>query len=199
MTGPRFDLVSLSDDRQNLVISFGSEADLRDGLHALALAYGWDVTSEVSVPNWGRIDLLFELPTAAWIVELKAKITQPATLRRALTQVHGYSAAFTAKEQTQFLRAFVVAPEIPAWAYEMANVAYPSVTLLTVSDLMGWLRFEATSDPDAAADMEAGLRRCANELAVREHAVARCREDQADAAAEEEAACGVISEAEIDG
>lgn len=132
----RFDLVLLEEDRE--YVTHTSEAELRDALHAFADSYGWTVTAEVPVPGWGRIDLLLE-GGQCWVVELKRSVTKPATLRRGITQVHGYAAALGRYVH----RTILCAPSFPDWAQDMASVAYPDVDLLTVSELLGYIHHYA--------------------------------------------------------
>jgi len=159
---PRFDLIEFNDDGDPCV-TYVSEAELRDALHAFADAYGWRVRSEVPVPGWGRIDLLLE-DDLLWVIELKLSITKPAALRRGLTQVHGYAAAYP----SYVFRTVLCAPRFPDWAASMAAVAYPDIDLWSVGQLMAYIHMHAPSFGAA----EHRLAATEHEAAVRRYAIA---------------------------
>lgn len=129
---PRFDLVK--SEGGGLLVSFVTESDLRDGLHAYGEIHGWEVQSEVPVGSWGRIDLVFTGPTYTLIVELKTAIPNSSSLRKGLAQVHGHRAAYGEGH------AILCAPDVPDWAADMADVAYPDVLVWEVGSLMSTLR-----------------------------------------------------------
>lgn len=70
------------------------EVDMRRSLASVAHAYGWDVSEEVVIPGWGRIDLVLEADTT-YLVELKVDLTKPARVRRAFQQADGYGRWWT--------------------------------------------------------------------------------------------------------
>lgn len=70
-------------------LSFRSEADLRDGLAAIAYFAGWSYEVEHILPQWGRIDLLLIQPQR-WVIEIKTDLTRPRQVRSALMQASGY-------------------------------------------------------------------------------------------------------------
>jgi len=76
---------------ENNKLMYGSEADLRDGLAAMAWLHGWEVVTEVVVPHGGRIDLLISTPDGFRVsFELKKTLGSQRAARLGFQQAEGY-------------------------------------------------------------------------------------------------------------
>lgn len=113
---------------------YRNEADLRDGLAFIANAAGWKWSTETTIPNWGRIDLLLTFPQTL-LVELKVSLQTPREIRRAAQQAHGYAT------QLNLYGAYIVAPRA-AMNTDLASelcARFPVVPD-TLEGLMAYLR-----------------------------------------------------------
>jgi hypothetical protein len=119
-----------------------TEADLRRSLASVAHAYGWDVSEEVVIPGWGRIDIVIET-SSTYLVELKIDLTRPAKVRRAFQQADGYGRWWTAN-RGRAADVFLVGADIDYAAIAGVEGAYPSVGAKSIAEILGF--FERGGD-----------------------------------------------------
>ena len=68
-----------------------SEGHLRDGITALAWLAGWNVATEVQIPNGGRADIVLTFPGAqTHVIECKLALTTTRQIRLGFQQADGY-------------------------------------------------------------------------------------------------------------
>lgn len=128
---------------------YRTEADLRDGLAALAWLHGWEVHTEYVVPKGGRIDVLLVTPGGVhWAIEIKKEIVTQRQARLAYQQAEGYRLHFINDRKVR-CESVVTAPVIDMkWA--SFETLYPAVGLYPweyVTDMLrGWF-MEDLTDP----------------------------------------------------
>lgn len=116
-----------------------SEAELRRRLAAVAHAYGWDVSEEVVIPGWGRIDLVLE-DDKTHLIELKIDLTKPARIRRAFQQADGYGRWWCANK-SRAVDVYLVGYEMNWTTITSVADAYYTVLPRSISGLLNF--FEA--------------------------------------------------------
>lgn len=75
-------------------IRYASEADLRDGLAAVAWFHGWDVSTEVTTSTGGRADVVLSCNGLYIPIELKLSITTKRQARLGFQQAEDYRRHF---------------------------------------------------------------------------------------------------------
>ncbi|WP_433078983.1 hypothetical protein ACQP1P_38870 [Dactylosporangium sp. CA-052675] len=161
-------------DGQIKIQNWRNEIDLRKQLARLAHLYGWNVSEEVVVPGWGRIDIVLEdedLPNKPILIELKLEIRRPSEARKAFQQIDGYGRWWKATRNQGAELVLCVVDHEPAVTRPVAD-AYPEVSLHSAGEVMAFLphwRTPADVRWAAARDRLADARKT---LALHEQAVA---------------------------
>lgn len=106
--------------------TYQSEADLRDVMAMHWWFAGWDVRTEVKVPNCGRIDVLAQLGTSRVIIEMKRRILTATEARTAYQQAHAY-AAYLSDGEPDTIHTLVAAAEVDHDALLNAERAYRTI------------------------------------------------------------------------
>lgn len=119
---------------------YGSEADLRDGLAALAWINGWTVRTEVKTATGSFCDLLLESPyRVLFPVELKTEITTLGVARRGFQQADDYRRHFN-KIGEYGAKAYLSAVKIDRDVVGPVADLHDSVDLIPVTELMSLIR-----------------------------------------------------------
>lgn len=134
--GRVFGGIALTDDFVT-IYNTESETDLRRSLASVAHVYGWDVSEEVVIPGWGRIDLVLE-DDSTYLVELKIDLTKPARVRRAFQQADGYGRWWTTNKG-QPADVFLVGADMDDAVIKGVADAYYNVWPRTISDILYFL------------------------------------------------------------
>lgn len=127
--------ITLQDDYVT-IFKAPTENDLRRSLASVAHAYGWNVSEEVVIPGWGRIDLIVEA-CETYLIELKLDLTRPARIRRAFQQADGYGRWWTANRD-RATDVFLVGAQIDHVAAGPVARSYPSVGLHTLGQVLNF-------------------------------------------------------------
>lgn len=154
-------------------LSYRNEADMRAALAKLAYAYGWDVREEVTIPGWGRVDLVLrDSDYGVRLLELKVALVKPSEVRRAFQQADGYGRWWVGNKGEAASTA-LVAGKATVDVSEVAK-AYPEVDYYTLPALMTRLATwgDARSRYDRAQSRADQLQTL---LAVHRHAVGQLR------------------------
>lgn len=119
-----------------------SETDLRRRLATVAHVYGWNVSEEVVIPGWGRIDLVLE-DDGTHLVELKIDLTKPARVRRAFQQADGYGRWWTTHKGRP-ADVFLVGADLDLTVVNSVADTYYNVWPRTTSSLLNFLESGGT-------------------------------------------------------
>lgn len=160
---------------------YSTEADLRDSMAAHWWLHGWNVRTEVRIPDCGRVDVLAEAGMAQVVIELKKRIESATAARQAYQQAHAYEAYLRAQGKRQhtlvtageFDHDAVVAAErayLGVWGHDFITVAN-----LAINDLLGDTALLA----QVAASRRRALTRLLDAARAAEVAVTVARESDA--------------------
>lgn len=148
--------VTLNEGQYPTVYLTKSEADLRRSLASVAHVYGWDVSEEVVIPGWGRIDLVLQ-DDWTHLVELKIELTKPAQVRRAFQQADGYGRWWTTNK-SKAVDVHLVAVEIEWPLVNGVADAYYTVAPRSLAGLLGFLETGGTERGRAVRRRRAKIR-----------------------------------------